>query len=220
MRAISRPTLLLGASLLALSSADAASITGTVAGPDGKPFRGAFVEARNLKTRITVSVLSDNAGHYRIDELPAGDYRLQMRAIGYKADPKTGIALAADQTLSQDLALQQSYVRWSDISMHQGKRLLPEARGKEDLFANCMACHGFESRMAAVVRDEDGWRDRVGFMREAMGFFINNPRFGFNDQKADNIVSYLNTMFGEELQAAEIAGRPSAVPERGSPAER
>ena len=61
-----------------------------------------------------------------------------------------------------------------------------------------MACHGFESRMAAVVRDEDGWRDRVNYMREAMGFFINDPRFGFNDQKAENIVSYLNKMFGED----------------------
>jgi len=47
----------------------------------------------------------------------------------------------------------------SDISMHQGKKLLPDARGKEELFTHCMACHGFESRMAAVVRDEDGWRD-------------------------------------------------------------
>src|ERR1700674_2605733 len=102
------------------SSANAATIAGTVTGPDGKAFRGAFVQARNLKTRITVSVLSDNQGKYRIENLPAGDYRLQMRAIGYKSDPKNGIALAADQTLSQDLALEQGMVRWSDISMHQG----------------------------------------------------------------------------------------------------
>ena len=39
-------------------SADAASVSGTVVGPDGKAFRGAFVQARNAKTRITVCVLS------------------------------------------------------------------------------------------------------------------------------------------------------------------
>ena len=177
--------------------ADAATIAGTVAGPDGKGFRGAFVQARNLKTKITVSVLSDNAGKYRIENLPAGDYRLQLRAIGYKADPKTGITLAADQNLAQDLALQQGMVRWSDISMHQGKKLLPEAEGKEELFTHCMACHGFESRMAAVVRDEDGWRDRVAFMRDAMGYFIGRPVFGFNDEKAEKVVSYVNQLFGE-----------------------
>ena len=43
---------------VAVAQSDAATITGTVAGPDGKPFRGAFVQAKNLKTKITTSVLS------------------------------------------------------------------------------------------------------------------------------------------------------------------
>jgi hypothetical protein len=192
------------------ASADAAIITGTVTGPDSKAFRGAFVQARHLATKMTVSVLSDNAGRYRIENLPAGDYRLQMRAIGFRADPKSGITLAADQTLSQDLALQQGVVQWSDLSMHQGKNLLPEARGKDVLFANCMACHGFQSRMAAVVRDEDGWRDRVNFMREAMGFFVMDPRFGFNNQKFEDVVYYMNQMFGEE---SKLPKSPADLPQ-------
>src|SRR5262249_60883479 len=105
MRAITRLMLGVGSLIATMSGADAATITGTVTGPDGKPFRGAFVQARNLKTKVTVSVLSDNAGKYRVENLPAGDYRLQMRAIGYKADPKSGITLAPDQTLTHDLAL-------------------------------------------------------------------------------------------------------------------
>jgi virginiamycin B lyase len=192
------------------AGADAATISGTVAGPDGKTFRGAFVQARHLATKMTVSVLTDSAGRYRIDNLPAGDYRLQLRAIGFKADPKSGIALAADQTLSQDLTLQQGVVQWSDLSMHQGKKLLPEARGKDVLFANCMACHGFQSRMAAVVRDEDGWRDRVNFMREAMGFFVMDPRFGFNNQKFEDVVYYMNQMFGEE---SKLPKSPADLPQ-------
>jgi len=203
----------LGLSVVAAASgagADAATITGTVAGPDGKAFRGAFVQARHIAAKMTVSVLSDNAGRYRIDNLPAGDYRLQMRAIGFKANPMSGITLAADQTLNQDLALQQGVVQWSDLSMHQGKKLLPEARGKDVLFANCMACHGFQSRMAAVVRDEDGWRDRVNFMREAMGFFVMDPRFGFNNQKFEDVVYYMNQMFGEE---SKLPKSPADLPQ-------
>jgi hypothetical protein len=194
----------------AVSSAEAATVAGTVTGPDGKGFRGAFVQAKNLKTKITVSVLSDNRGEYRIENLPAGDYRLQLRAIGFNADPKTGVTLTADQNASHDLALQQSYVRWSDISMHQGKKLLPEARGKDLLFTHCMACHGFESRMAAVTRDEDGWRDRVNYMREAMGFFVGDPRFGFNDQKAEDVVYYINAMFGED---SKLPKSPADLPQ-------
>ena len=68
--------------LFALTSsfADAATIAGTVKGPDGAAFRGAFVQARNAKTKITVSVLSDNEGRYHVDNLGAGDYRVQIRA--------------------------------------------------------------------------------------------------------------------------------------------
>ena len=71
--------LLLGffaAFVIAPSAANAATISGTVAGPDGPAFRGAFVQARNAKTKILVSVLSDKDGRYRIDNLPAGEYRL------------------------------------------------------------------------------------------------------------------------------------------------
>ena len=193
-----------------ISSATAATITGTVTGPDGAPFRAAFVQARNAGTHITVSVLSDAAGHYRIPDLAAGDYRLSIRAPGFKADPKSGVALADEQNLAQDFALQASYVRWSDLSIWQGKTLLPEARGKELLFTHCMACHGFESRMAAVVRDEDGWRDRVNYMREAMGFFIADPRRQFTDQKADDIAFYINHVFGE---TPALPRSPADLPE-------
>jgi virginiamycin B lyase len=210
MRAMTRLLLGVGSIIAAMSGADAATITGTVTGPDGKPFRGAFVQARNLKSKITVSVLSDNAGKYRVENLSAGEYRLQMRAIGFKAEPKSGITLAADESLTQDLALERGTVRWSDISMHQGKKLLPEGRGKDELFTHCMACHGFESRMAAVVRDEDGWRDRVNYMKDAMGYFIMRPAFGFNEQKAENVVSYINQMFGEN---SKLPKSPADLPQ-------
>jgi hypothetical protein len=59
-----------------------------------------------------------------------------------------------------------------------------------------MSCHGFQSRMAATVRDEDGWRDRVSFMREAMRSSLAD-RQGFSDAQAEDVISYLTTMFGE-----------------------
>src|ERR1700730_420152 len=195
---------------LSASAADAATIAGTVTGPDGAPFRGAFVQARNAATKITVSVLSDTAGHYQVPDLTAGDYRLSIRAPGFKSDPKSGITLTAEQNGGADFGLQKGRVRWSDISLYQGFKLLPEAHGKELFFTHCVACHGFETRMAAVKRDADGWRDRVAYMREAMGFFINRPQLQFNDQKADEIASYLNDMFGED---STLAKSPADLPQ-------
>jgi streptogramin lyase len=183
---------------LAVSAADAATLTGTVKGADGQSYRGAFIQARNAKTKIMISVLSDNQGRYRVDNLPAGDYRVQIRAPGYQADTVNKLVLTQDQNATHDFALKTSYVRWTDISMYQGIQLLPEERGKNLFFIHCMACHGFETRMAAVKRNEDGWRDRVAYMRESMAFFIGRPQSNFTDQKAEDIVHYMNHVFGEE----------------------
>ncbi len=125
--------------LIAIHAAPAATISGTVTGPDKAAFRGAFVQARNAKTHITVSVLSDPQGHYRIEDLPAGEYRLGVKAPGYKVDSKFGLQLSADQALTSDFALQKSFVRWSDISMYQGKELLPEPRGKQVYFQHSVS---------------------------------------------------------------------------------
>src|SRR5215813_9427363 len=166
-----RPTKLalitLFAFLLVTSAAGAATITGMVKAPDGAPFKGAFVQARNEKTKIMVSVLTDQQGRYRVENLPAGDYRLQVRAVGFDVSPRTGLTFTADQNASYDFALAKGAVHWNDLSMYQGKMLFPDGKGKELLTGRCWACHGFETRMASVVRDADGWKDRVAYMREA-----------------------------------------------------
>src|SRR6202035_2592961 len=105
--------------------ADAATITGAVKGRDGAPFRGAFVQARHAGLKMTVSVLTDNQGRYVAENLPEGDYRIGVRAIGFKTDLKTGVKLTADQNASFDFALAATPVRWSDISIYQGLKLLP-----------------------------------------------------------------------------------------------
>ena len=76
---------------MAISATVAPALSGTVTGPNGAPFRAAFVQARNAQMKMTVNVLSDARGHYHADNLPAGDYRLTVRAVGYKADPREGV---------------------------------------------------------------------------------------------------------------------------------
>src|ERR1700674_1559960 len=191
------PLGILGFAIFAATCADAASISGTVTGPDGAPFRGAFVQARHAGLKMTVSVLTDNQGRYAVENLPEGDYRVQVRATGYRADTKTGVKLTADQNAAFDFALAPTAVRWTDISIYQGLELLPEARGKKTLAETCLSCHGFQSKMAATVRDEDGWRGAVTFMREAMRASLAD-RQGFSDQQAGDVVYYPNRMFGED----------------------
>jgi len=172
----------------------ASTITGIVKGPDNAAFSGAFVEAQNLKTKITVAVLSDTQGHYRIENLTAGQYRIFIRAVGFIADPRTGVSLTADQNVSFDFNLQTGIVHWNDISVYQGKVLFPAGRGKDLLFKNCDICHGFQTRLASVTRDADGWRDRVQYMRTTMGYGLAR----FTDQDASDLAAYLTTLFGPD----------------------
>jgi virginiamycin B lyase len=189
---------LISAIVLAGSAAQSATITGTVKGVDGSPFMGAFVEAQNAKTHITVEVLSDGQGHYRIESLPAGEYRVQIRAVGFSADPRAGVSLTADQNTSFDFALKKANVRWSDISFYQGMKLFPPAKGKDLLIRDCSICHEFQTRMAAAPRDEEGWRDRVEYMRTAL-------KVNVSDQDANDIASYIASLFGPDAVLPKYA---------------
>jgi virginiamycin B lyase len=187
---------------LLASTAHGATVTGTVKGPDGAAFRGAFIQAQHAATKVTTSVLSDKDGRYRIENLAAGSYQLRVRAIGYDANPRNGLNLAAEQTASQDFTLAAGKVRWADLSQHQGTELFPDVlgnqvlKGKDILVGRCFACHGFQSRMASFKRDENGWRDRVNYMRGTMHFFLDSAQ-PFTDQNADDVTSYINLLFGE-----------------------
>src|SRR3984957_10204411 len=143
MRSISKLAAFLSFVVLFSSSAFAATVTGTVKGPDGAPFEGAFVQAVNAKTKISISVLSDKQGRYRVANLAAGEYQVRVRAVGYTTDPHSAIVLTADQNLSFDFPLQAGTVRWSDLNLYQGKTLMPDGKGKETLSTNCYICHGF-----------------------------------------------------------------------------
>jgi virginiamycin B lyase len=194
---------------LSSSACYGATITGTVSRADGAPFQGAFVEAQNAKTKITVIVLSDSQGRYRVPDLGAGDYRVQIRAVGYRAEPRSGVTLTVEQNASFDFTLQKSMVRWNEISQYQAAQLWPPAKGKELLFSHCNICHQFQSRMASVHRDLDGWKDRIAFMREAMHFSVFlGPNF--SDQDAEEVATYLNRLFGPD---SVLPKSPTDMPE-------
>src|SRR4029077_13060130 len=113
MKSIPRFAGLLVALLFLPTFCHAATVSGSVKSPDGTPFRGAFVQAQNTGTRVLVSVLTDKDGRYRIENLPAGKYQVQVKAVGYRSDPRSDVNLTAEQNASYDFALQQGMVRWS-----------------------------------------------------------------------------------------------------------
>ena len=166
----------LAVTVTAASTAFGATIAGTVKGPDGAPFMGAFVIAENTQNKMTVNVLSDKQGRYHIANLPAATYTVRIRAIGYQTDPRNGVQLTATRTRRLISPCKTATVRWSDLSTYQGRMLLPKTKAHDltkgyadTFFTSCMiSCHSFQTRMATATRDEDGWRDRVKYMRDVI----------------------------------------------------
>jgi len=214
MRSQTRFLVLAGLALYMAASCHAATLSGTLKGPDGAPVEGAFVQAQNTKTKISFFVLSDHEGHYRVDGLPEGEYRVQVKATGFRADPKSGVGLAADQSMAIDFALATSAVRWNELSIYQAKKLWPEEKAKQIIFTRCFICHGFQTRMASVRRDLDGWKDRVQFMRDAMHFSLS---YRITDQDAADIAEYLNKLYGEDSDFPKSPGDLPAYKETVRP---
>ena len=169
-----RNTFLTLMTLVAFSSSvsHGATITGTVKGPDGAALAGVFVQAQNQRINMTFMALSDSQGHYRVEKLPPGDYELSTKIAGYRGEPHTGVNLTADQNASFDMSLRKSPVRWSEISIYQAGKLWPASPTKDKLFSTCYTCHGFQTRMASVQRDAEGWRGRVQYMQDSMKFSL------------------------------------------------
>jgi virginiamycin B lyase len=202
MRVVEKLLVSLTLTVSLASPSFAATITGNVKGPDGKPFMGAFVVAENTQNKMTVSVLSNAQGRYRIPNLTAATYTVQITASGYNGVPHTGVQLSGNQNVSFDFELQKGKVRWSDLNTYQGIQLLPKTTNHDlskaygdTFFTGCMiSCHSFQKRMAAATRNEQGWRNAVKYMRdEIMG---GEGGGGMSDERFEDIVAYVTTAFG------------------------
>jgi len=193
--------LLLALSLTASPGAFAATITGNVTGPDGKPFMGAFVVAENAQNKMTMNVLSDAQGRYHIGNLPPATYNVKITAIGYKSDTHSNVQLAGEAKASFDFALAKTPVQWSDLTTYQGRQLLPHT-AKHDLshqdnfFTTCFqSCHSFQHKMAENSGDRDTWRLRVEYMRDTM---MAGEGRRLSDEALEDFTSYLTTAFGTD----------------------
>src|SRR3979490_3315848 len=91
---------------LAFGQVGNGTITGTVTDPAHAVVPGATVQATNEATGVVSSTVSTGAGGYTIPELPIGSYTVTAKVQGFKTYSHPNLALAALQTLREDIALQ------------------------------------------------------------------------------------------------------------------
>src|SRR5262245_21548129 len=73
----------LGATAFA-QTAGKGALTGTITDESGSVISGVTVKATNVATNVTSQTTSTDAGLYRFNDLPAGEYTVTIEAQGFK----------------------------------------------------------------------------------------------------------------------------------------
>jgi len=185
------------------------NISGTVKGPDGAPFKAAFVRAQNMQTKMVTIVLSNAQGKYLVNNLVPGTYDVWATSVEYKSDParRSGIEVGDGQLVRLDFALQKGTVQWSQLTRYEAGMLLPkpasepEAKDRDVLLQNCFGCHGMSKW--GMRADHDGWASAIGVMR-VVGVADIKPEI------AEQAATYLASVFGPD---SETPPSPMQLPE-------
>ncbi|HEY3770091.1 MAG TPA: carboxypeptidase regulatory-like domain-containing protein, partial [Candidatus Angelobacter sp.] len=70
------------------------SISGTAVDQNGAVVSGAQVKATQIETGTTLTTTSDNAGSFRFNLIPAGNYKVEVSSRGFKTSVQTNILVS------------------------------------------------------------------------------------------------------------------------------
>ena len=179
------------------------NIAGTIKGPDGSPFKAAFVRAQNVQTKMVTIVLSNAQGKYLVNNLAPGTYEVWANSVEYKSDPakRSDIKVDDGQTVSLNFKMQKGTVQWSQLTRYQAGMLLPipasepEAKDRDVLLQQCFGCHGMSKW--GMRTDHDGWANAIGMMKQ-VGVADIKPEI------AEQAATYLASVFGPDSDTPSV----------------
>src|ERR1700741_2574069 len=85
----------LALSFSAFAQVQNGQFTGTVTDPSGAAISNAKVTVTNMATNFSVTTATDQTGLYKFNELPAGTYKINTEAAGFKTVTNNDLALNA-----------------------------------------------------------------------------------------------------------------------------
>ena len=104
---------------------------------------GVVVSARKDGSTITISVVSNDQGHYAFpaSKLDSGHYSLTIRAAGYDLDGATAADVAPGTTAMADLKLRPTENLPDQLTNSEWIETLPGSPNMKKLFLGCTDCH-------------------------------------------------------------------------------
>ena len=117
---------------------------------------GVVISAKKAGGTITVSVVSDDKGHYSFpaDRLEPGHYAIGARAAGYDLDGPKAADVAAGQATTADVKLKPTHNLPAQLTNAEWMMSMPGTDEQKSFLLNCNSCHTIE-RIVKSVHDPE-----------------------------------------------------------------
>ena len=200
------------AAVAALNHATPPLLTGTVAdslGRQGLPFATVLLQAA-ADARTVLSTITDAQGAFRFEAVPAGQYELRVRYLGYKPSAPVAVAVAADHASALPAVLLAADRQLLKGVTVKASRPFIEQRA-DKLVLNVAA-----SPIAAGGTAYDVLGRAPGVLESGTGFQLRGKSVTvLLDGKATNLSggelkTMLSALPGNSLDQVEIIANPSA----------
>jgi cysteine-rich repeat protein len=141
-----------------------ARLVGTVAG-GGSPLAGVMLTAYDDTRLESITVFSQEDGHFAFPMLRPGSYRLRARLIGWNDAWQVPVKLARGHTVHTALALDPTTDTNSQLPASAWFSLLldkwPDPKIRADFTMACGNCHQIAAYRFRRAKDEDEWETVV-----------------------------------------------------------
>jgi virginiamycin B lyase len=124
----------------------AVALSGQVSSAREGPMEGVVVSAKRDGATITVSVVSDNKGHFSFpaSRLQPGHYALGIRAVGYDLDGPNDAVVADGRDTAIDIKLKPTRNLADQLTNAEWLISMPGTEAQKKFLLECNDCHTFE----------------------------------------------------------------------------
>jgi virginiamycin B lyase len=120
-----------------------AALSGQVTSTEEGPMEGVLVSAKKQDSTITVTVATDQTGHYRFPaaKLDPGQYAISIRAVGYDLAGPSSVDLTAQHPPTADIKLRKAANLAGQLTNAEWIESVPGTTEQKIFLRNCVTCH-------------------------------------------------------------------------------
>jgi virginiamycin B lyase len=146
-----------------------AALSGHVSSQEEGAMAGVVVSAKAAGSPMTVSVTSDAQGQYSFPagRLPAGQYDIKIRAVGYDLDGGAATAqIDGQKAATVDLKLKRAKNITAQLTNADWMMSIPGTDDQKSFLLNCQGCHTLER----IVKSTHDASEFVQVVARMMGY--------------------------------------------------